>query len=40
MEIRNIVRIIPFPFDYDNAIDYHNVREVYTGAVLIIILIL
>ena len=37
--IRNIVRIIPFPFDYDNAIDYHNVREVHTGAVLIIILI-
>jgi len=37
--IRNIVRIIPFPFNFDNVIDYHNIREVYTGAVLIIILI-
>lgn len=37
--IRNIVRIIPFPFDFNNVIDYHNVREVYTGSVLIIILI-
>lgn len=35
---RNIVQIIPFPFNFAN-IDYKGVREVYTGAILAIILI-
>ena len=35
---RNIVQIIPFPFNFAN-IDYKSVREVYTGAILAIILI-
>lgn len=35
---RNIVQIIPFPFNFAN-IDYKNVREVYTGSILAIILI-
>jgi hypothetical protein len=37
--VRSIVELIPFPF-HNNAIDYHNVkREVYTGSLLVIILI-
>lgn len=36
--IRNVVQIIPFPFNFAN-IDYKSVREVYTGAVLAIIMI-
>ena len=36
--LRNIVYIIPFPFNFAN-IDYHGIREVYTGSVMIIILI-
>ena len=37
--VRSIVELIPFPF-HNNTIDYHNVkREVYTGSLLVIILI-
>ena len=36
--LRNIVYVIPFPFNFAN-IDYHGIREVYTGSVMIIILI-
>ena len=36
--IRNIVQNIPFPFNFD-GIDYHKIREVYTGAVMIIIMV-
>lgn len=36
--LRNIVFLIPFPFNFA-GIDYHNVKEVYTGAVMIIIMI-
>jgi hypothetical protein len=35
---RNIVQVIPFPFNFAN-IDYKSVREVYTGSILAIILI-
>jgi hypothetical protein len=35
---RNIVQVIPFPFNFAN-IDYKSVREVYTGYILAIILI-
>jgi len=37
--IRNIVQNIPFPFNFNNLIDFHNIREVYTGSLFIIILI-
>lgn len=37
--VRSIVELIPFPFD-NKEMDYHNVkREVYTGSLLVIILI-
>jgi len=36
--IRNIVQTIPFPFNFA-GIDYHNIREVFTGAVMIIIMV-
>ncbi len=36
--IRNLVQLLPFPFNFAN-IDYHSIREVYTGAVLLIIMI-
>ena len=36
--LRNIVYVIPFPFNFAN-IDYHGIREVYTGSVMIIILV-
>jgi hypothetical protein len=37
--IRSVVELIPFPF-HNNNMDYHNVkREVYTGSLLVIILI-
>lgn len=35
---RNIVQLIPFPFNLAN-IDYKSIREVYTGSILAIILI-
>lgn len=36
--LRNIVYIIPFPFNFAD-IDYHGIREVYTGSIMIIILV-
>ncbi len=36
--LRNIVYTIPFPFNFAD-IDYHGIREVYTGSVMIIILV-
>ena len=36
--LRNIVQLIPFPFNFAN-IDYHNIREVYTGSLILIIMI-
>lgn len=35
---RNVVQIIPFPFNFAD-IDYKSVREVFTGSILAIILI-
>lgn len=37
--IRNFVQIIPFPFTQYETFDYHEIREVYTGSLLIIIMI-
>lgn len=37
--VRNIVQIIPFPLNKYASFDYHEIREVYTGSLLIIIMI-
>jgi hypothetical protein len=36
--LRNLVQIIPFIFNFAN-IDYYSIREVYTGAIIIVIMI-
>ncbi len=36
--LRNFVQLIPFIFNYAN-IDYHNIREVYAGAIIIVVMI-
>ena len=36
--VRNCVQIIPFPFNFAN-IDYHGIREVFIGPLLIVIMI-
>lgn len=37
--VRNVVQIIPFPLNKYASFDYHEIREVYTGSLLIIIMI-